>query len=185
MKRLQKSILAVLLFSFAIAIGILIFVALGIMAIPLSVQGFFRRRAWLREMRASGRVRSVPEIVQHETAGTLIVDQPSFGEIKYCWWTPDDIESLAPFEFPIASLRERFDALEGELDLDSLPFDRWVFDRYLNDESGTALLGAVRKGDKVADEIRQQRADLKLIETWSGLLAFEEVDSQDQVSPDA
>ena len=166
MKRFAQTIVAILFAPIGIALGILVFGTLGIMAIPLSVRGYFEHRQWLRRMECSGRTLLTDEISKRGGSGTLIVDQPGWGgKAKYCWWTPDDIESLAPV--PITSLAERFESLKSELNADSLPFDRWIYNIYLSPDDGTAYLVTSKRGDLVASQLRANMVDLKLVETWS------------------
>ena len=167
MKRVAQIAKALVLAPFGIAIGILVFGVLGIMAIPISISGYFEQRKWLREMRASGRTRTAEELAEGEKSGTLIVDNPGWaGKSKYCWWTPDDIESLAPMS--ITPFEERMESLKSEFGPDSLPLDRWVYDNYLSDTIGKAYLVAARGGDLVASKLQTQMIDSKLIRTWSG-----------------
>ena len=167
MKSVAKTLAAILLAPIGIALGMLVFGTLGIIAIPFSIRGHFEHRKWLHAMRSSGRTRTAAEILAGNESGTLIVDQPGWGgKAKYCWWTPDDIESLAPIE--ITPLKDRIEAMKSEITFDSLPLDRWIYDRYLSSANGTAYLVAIRRGDNVAALLQADLDDLRLIETWSG-----------------
>ena len=167
MKRLSKTIVTILMAPYAIVIGILVFGTLGVIAIPLSMRGRIEHRRWLRQMDRSGRTLTPIKIAELGGTGTLIVDQPGWGgKAKYCWWTPDDVESLAPV--PITSLTERFESLKSELNADSLPLDRWIYNTYLSRDGGSAYLVATKRGDLVASQLRADLVNLNLVETWSG-----------------
>ncbi|MGI9467967.1 MAG: hypothetical protein ACR2OA_12670 [Rubripirellula sp.] len=166
MNRFAQTVVTVLLAPFGLALGILVFGTLGIMVIPLSVRGYFEHRQWFQRMRCSGRTLASEEISGRGGSGTLIVDQPGWkGKAKYCWWTPDDVESLTPV--PITSLSERFESVKYELNADSLPLDRWIYNTYLSYGDGTAYLVTTKRGDLVASQLQADMIDLQLIETWS------------------
>jgi hypothetical protein len=166
MKRIAQTIVTMLLAPFGIAMCLLVFGVLGIIAIPLSVRSHFEHRRWLKQMRRSKRTLTPTEIVERGGSGTLIVDQPGWGgKAKYCWWTPDNIDSLAPL--PITPLADRIESLNSRLDADDLPLDRWIYDTYLSPDSGTAYLVTTKRGDLVASQLYADMVNLNLIETWS------------------
>lgn len=168
MKLVGQILMTVLVAPFAIAVGLLVFGTLGLASIPMSVRGHFEHRAWLREMYINGRTITPSGIVDHGQSGTVIVDQPGWGgKAKYCWWTPDDVEALAPVD--VTPLSDRKDALKFELrgDGTDLPLDSWVYEHYLSDESGTAYLVSTRNGDTLAENLTKKLAGLKIVETWT------------------
>ena len=78
MKRIAQTIVTILFAPFGIAMGILAFRTLGIMALPLSVRGYFEHHEWLEKMACAGRTLEPTEIAERG-GGTLIVDQPGWG----------------------------------------------------------------------------------------------------------
>ena len=166
MKRIGQILATVLLAPFGIAIGLLVFGVLGLISIPMSIRGHFEHRAWLREMHSEHRTITPSGIAERGQSGTLIVDQPGWGgKAKYCWWTPDDLDSLSPVQ--ITPLADRIESLESMLDADSLPLDRWIYDTYLSRVCGTAYLVTTKRGDLIATQLQTDMVNLKLIETWS------------------
>ena len=158
--------MTVLLAPFGIAIGLLVFCALGLISIPMSIRGHFEHRAWLRAMHSEHRTITPSGITDRGQSGTLIVDQPGWGaKAKYCWWTPDDLDSLSPVR--ITPLADRIESLKFKLDADSLPLDRWIYDTYLSRDSGMAYLVTTKRGDLVATQLQTDMVNLKIIETWS------------------
>lgn len=166
MNRIVETVKTVLLAPFFIAIGILVFGTLGIIAIPFSIRGGFQHRQWLRKMHATGRTLTPTEIAERGGTGTLIVDQPGWGgRAKYCWWTPDDVASRSPL--PLSPLSVRIEEMKTEVSSDALPFDRWVYHEYLATDSGTAFLVTAKHGDRKASMMQTDMINLQLIETWS------------------
>lgn len=166
MKRIAQTIVTILLAPFGVALGLLVFGVLGIIAIPLSVRGHFAHRRWLRTMHRSKRTLTPTGIAERGGSGTLIVDQPGWGgKAKYCWWTPDSLDLLTPI--PIRPLADRIESLKFQLDADDLSLDRWIYDRYLSRDTGTAYLVTTKRGDLVASQLQADMVNLNVIETWS------------------
>ena len=168
MRKTLQILTLIVLSPIWLPLGILVIIVLFVMAIPMSIRGYFEYRGWLRTMRSIGRVRTASEIIEHNESGTLIVDQPGWGgKHKYCWWTPDDVESVAPVD--VTPLADRIDALKFEIrgDGTDLPLDSWVFEQYLSDESGTAYLVSTRNGDNIAKNLTKKLSGLKIVETWT------------------
>ena len=163
MKRIAQTIVTILLAPFVIALGLLVFGVLGILAIPLSVRGHFEHRKWLRKMRSSARMLTPADISERGGAGTLIVDQPGWGgKAKYCWWTPDDIDSLSPVK--ITPLADRIESLKSKIDDDDLLLDRWIYSEYLSRDTGTAFLVTTQRGDLIASTLQAYLVDLQMVE---------------------
>lgn len=160
----------ILLAPFGIALGLLVFGVLGLIAIPLYVRGYFEHRDWLRKMRMSKRILTSTEIKDRGGSGTLIIDQPGWGgKTKYCWWTPDDIATLAPVR--ITPLTDRIESLKSRIDPDDLAFDRWIYNNYLSRSNGKAYLLTTRRGDLFASQLQTDMVKLTLIETWTAPVA--------------
>lgn len=168
MRKASQWFIAIILSPIWIPIGLLVFIILIGMTVPFVIRDRFEHRSWLREMRKRDRCRSRSELIEQNESGTLIVDQPRFGGAnKYCWWTKDDIGSLAPVK--ITPLADRIESLKFALrgDGTDLPLDGWIYVRYLADDTGTAFLVADRRGDLIAKQLTTELPHLKIVETWS------------------
>ena len=65
---------------------------------------------WKFSLWAQGRYLNWKLRPRNFKSGTLIVDSPTLGwNIKYCWWTPDDIYEKSPFKNPLIVSRESMD----------------------------------------------------------------------------
>ena len=170
MKHIGKTIVSILLAPFALVLGLLVFGTLGVMCIPMSIRGHFEHKAWLREMRTSNRTITPEQIAKRGGTGTLIVDKPDWGaKASYCWWTPDDLNSLSPVE--ITRLSERIESLQSKLEPDDLPLDRWIHENYLSHETGLAYLVTTTRGDVLASQMQDNMVNLEVVETWSAPVA--------------
>lgn len=160
-----------LAFVFVILIGIGIIVAI---ALPGTIA---RNREWGDSLRRQGRIGEPDPKSGRFRSGTLIVDSftPAKGVLR-CWWTPDDIRAISPFE---VTRHERFEDLVDEVmrnhpTISISPFDSWAYDRYTHPETGTAILLARKKGDRVAERLRRENPGLDRVVTWSALVARRE-----------
>jgi hypothetical protein len=106
--------------------------------------------------------------------GTLICDSPSFGwGVARLWWTPDDVLADAPA--PPEAREERSRALRGG-DYQWHAFDRWVSERYVSPETGTAYLcGVWHAGRATAEKLRARYPGVAVVESWSGGAGAEEL----------
>lgn len=168
MRRFLKFLTFLIGIPFGLLIGTFLAIAAFAIVVPMSIRERFQYRQWVQKMRSKGRVRDASAIVHNNESGTLIVDRPKWGEsLKHCWWTPDDVASLAPFD--IIPLSDRIDALRFEIQGDGfdLPLDRWIYEHYLSDDSGTAILVSTRNSDKIAECLTRKLPGLKIVETWT------------------
>ncbi len=159
----------ILFFFVLIGIGIIV-----VIAIPGTI---VRNLEWSESLRKQGRIGEPDPKSGQYRSGTLIVDSftPAKGVLR-CWWTPDDIRAISPFE---VHMHERFEdrldeVMRNHPNVPRSPFDSWVYDRYLHPETGTAILLATKKGDRCAERLRRDNPGLDKIVTWSALVARRE-----------
>jgi hypothetical protein len=170
MKQFQRTIVTVLFAPIGIVLFLLVFGVLALIAIPVLIVAQVEHRAWLRKLRNSERLLTPAEIAERGGSGTLIVDQPGWdGQAKYCWWTPDDVGLISPIE--ITPLVDRVESLQAKINQDDLPLDRWIYNKYLKLDTGTAYLVTTKLGDLVASRLHDGMPNLKRIETWSAPIA--------------
>jgi hypothetical protein len=117
----------------------LLFLLAAILAIPFAIVMVilhrFREHRFARRMRELGRFISWEELEPRLRSGdgTLVIEQAQKDGVRV-WWTEDDIVQQAPVELP------------AEQELDYLrfgtphPFVTWCFSRYLDSDTGQALL---------------------------------------------
>lgn len=155
---------------FGIVIGVFVFLVLAIMFLATVPQSIWRANRWRSKLRRDRRYRN-PEIRPDTiSGGTLIVDSPTVGwGITHCWWTPDDILNCSPT--PIPTEDDRHWHVRSDPDRLEFPFDRWVNEKYLCENAGTAILIGYRRGDALANRIAN-RNDIPIVKTWSGPIAF-------------
>lgn len=122
---------------------------------------------WRSKLRRQGRYRNRKmNLTETLGGGTLLVDSPTLGwNVKYCWWTPDDLRSLSPYVLPTDVDRENH--IHAQTDKLQLDFDEWCFEKYLSVDTGSAILLATRKGDKFAEKLMQNAPDVACVYTWS------------------
>lgn len=122
-----------------------------------------------RRMHQAGRFRHSSTLIGQ--GGTLIIDSPTFGwAIARLWWTPEDIMSLAPL--PPETEEERDRAMSTGRYLWH-PFDRWISQRYLCAQGGTAFLVGVWHAGRHRKKLQQRYPAMKFVESWSGGEAME------------
>jgi len=164
-------ILLFMIFVILIGIGIIV-----VIAMPGAIA---RNREWVDSLRRQGRIGEPDPKSARYRSGTLIVDSftPAKGVLR-CWWTPDAIRAISPVE---VLGYERFEDLVDEVmrnhpTITISPFDLWAYDRYLHPETGTAILLATKKGDRVAERLRRENPGLDMVVTWSALVAWQNRD---------
>ena len=168
MRRFFQIAMNIILAPIWILIAGVVLLALLVIYIPVMCSAFVAGRRWRRALRIAGRTQSPYALLRSQVSGTLILDCPSLGwNTTYCWWTPDDIQSLAPISMPTdEDRRNTFKSRDdGKL---SHPFDRWVYERYLAQETGTAILLSTRRGDRLATKLHFKFPSHKIIWSWSG-----------------
>ena len=97
-------------------------------------------KAFYNQMQLRGRVKDWKEIEPHVSIGrgTLLIEQGA-ETIKYdlpdrIWWTPEDILHLSPVRPPVLDDLDTFGFYHPH------PFVEWCFRRYIDPQSGTAVL---------------------------------------------
>jgi hypothetical protein len=108
-----------------------------------------------RSLREKGR-RGAPH-------GTLICESYTLGwPFARLWWTPD---SLTVSEPPRAS------ATEGDrIEQTSGPYEQWVFDTYVGEENGKALLVRAWIWKRTLNKLKVQLPEVPLFNLWSGAI---------------
>ena len=169
----------VLALPFWILIWTVIFTGTGIAFLIFTPRMLAENRKWKESLREQGRLDKLLTKSEKYRTGTLIVDSctPSWGT-QMCWWTPEEIRTLAPQDSAIyESFEDRFHDVEmrmKEVDGDKRAelarlFDHWLYARYLHPERGTAVLLASGKGDRFAERLSRDCPRLDVVFTWSGL----------------
>jgi hypothetical protein len=165
----MSPVILILFFFVLIGIGIIV-----VIAIPGTI---VRNLEWSESLRKQGRIGDPDSKSGRYRSGTLIVDSftPAKGVLR-CWWTPDDIRAISPFEVPgHERFEDRLDEVMRNHPIISISlFDLWVHDRYIHPETGTAILLATQKGDRCAERLRRENPGLDMIVTWSALVARRE-----------
>ena len=125
---------------------------------------------WRAQLRRKGRYKNPAIQKDRLNSGTLIVDSPTVGwAITQCWWTPENVGAISPE--PIPTDEDRKSHIAEKPERLELPFDRWVSKRYLDANAGTAILLALRRGEKTAATIVKRR-NIPIVKSWSGPIAF-------------
>ena len=170
MTQLIKTIQKLLILPIAIVVAMPVLLFLVCAIIVTFPRSMWFDYCWRTQLRRKGRYRNPTVRNDCLNSGTLIVDSPTVGgAITQCWWTPDDVVAISPELVPTdedrnSHIAEKPDRLE-------LPFDRWVSQRYLDANTGTATLLAFRQGEKTAATIALQR-NIPIVKSWSGPIAF-------------
>ena len=119
-----------------------------------------------------GRFRKSNAEIAELTNGTLIVDSPTIGwGLLQCWWTPDNLRAITPHQIPDED--DRKNHIQNEPENLEMPFDKWVHDKYLHPDTGTAILLSARRGDRVATKWTKLNPELDVVNSWSGPLAWQ------------
>jgi hypothetical protein len=130
----------------------------------------YARYRWKQKLRQQARLISKESILANATPGTLIVDAASFNSgTTHCWWTAENVLELAPMKR--LSFEELCEHCKPE-DLPVDPYSEWCYEQYLHEEQGRALLVATGRARREAQQLLQQRPDLKIVCTSSGLARF-------------
>ena len=130
---------------------------------------------WMRYvMFKRGRYLSLRQLRDHSRAahGTIIYDWAScnLGYVRV-WWTEEDVEADAPVPPPPD---DRFnDACQP---FAWHEFDRWLSERYLDEERGTAKLVGILGGRNDPSGLRARFPGCKLVCSFSGGKALEEIE---------
>jgi hypothetical protein len=123
-----------------------------------------------RRMRRAGRYLHPRTLAS--LGGTILSDSPSFSwAIGRLWWTPDDVLALAPT--PPETREERSRALRAGHYVWH-PFDRWVWERYLSPETGTAFLFGIWHPGRLLKKVRRRYPQIAIVQSWSGGRDLEE-----------
>ena len=173
MRRLFRTAMNLIFAPVSLVIAGLLLLAFLVIYPPVLCASLLEYRRWYRKLRIAGRTRSPAALLGSNQCGTLIVDNPSLGcNTTYCWWTPDDLESLSPN--PIPTDDDRNNTIKSKSDGKlSHPFDRWVYERYLALETGTAILLSTRRGHKIEAKLHSRSPTYKVVTSWSGPCEFE------------
>lgn len=134
---------------------------------------FFRkmaeRKRWLNQLRNQNRAIAAAALLSAHDSGTLIVNRTTADFSKAnCWWTPDDILTIAPCEMPDDKERRELQSSDSEVH----DFDLWCFQRYLSTESGSAMLILpVYNGARMASILKTRKPNMKLVLSWSAFVS--------------
>lgn len=99
--------------------------------------------------------------------GTIIIDTPSPGlGLAYVWWTEDDIVAVSPVTPP----NDKYYRPDRETRRmpEWHPFDRWVFEHYLDWQNGKAYRIGIWDVRPSVEKIRKRFPSRNVIRTWSG-----------------
>jgi hypothetical protein len=159
-----------LMFPIAIIVAMPVVLFLLCLIIVTYPRSLWSDHCWREQLRRKGRYKNPAIQNDRLNSGTLIVDSPTVGwAITHCWWTPEDVGAISPE--PIPTDEERKSHIANKPERLELPFDRWVSKRYLDANAGTAILLALRRGDKTAAKIAQRR-NIPIVKSWSGPISF-------------
>jgi hypothetical protein len=133
---------------------LLLAAAVTVVVGPFVVVGqWLYERSLVRRLRRRGRYLPWSEVAANLESGrgSLILDQLNKSPARV-WWTPEDIEGLAPAPPPV------------DVDLDYItggehPFARWCHERYLRLNEGSAFLTSADELSRepfVADHLSQE-----------------------------
>lgn len=166
MRRIRDILIATMLAPIWVPLLALVACVLVVMCVPVWFQSRRLHLRWKRKLAVAGRVADVKSLIGVSLQGTIIVDNPTIGcNTTMCWWTSENVEAAAPVPVPTDEDRRRF-----ILDAKSLehPFDRWCYDTFLSEKTGTARLVTTRRGDQLGRRLQGDSPNAKLVYTWSG-----------------
>ncbi len=127
------------------------------------------RKRWLDKLRDQNRAIAAAVLLSAHDAGTLIVNRttPDFTKSN-CWWTPDDILTIAPCDMPDDNERRKLQSSDSK----AHDFDLWCFQKYLSIDSGSAvLILPVYNGARMASILKLRKPNIKLVLSWSALVS--------------
>ncbi len=157
-----------------VLLGILLVLAtpVAVLLAIVAIQHYWlQERAFRALLQRKGRyvhprLRKIPD---DRLAGTIVVDHAAFNHsrVRY-WWVAEDVTTLAPC--PPAPAGFFLPSSHAALD----PFTRWVFNRFISAESGTAqLVSSEVEKQTSADAIRARFPGCKVVWTYSGAWYWE------------
>jgi hypothetical protein len=119
-----------------VLVGTAVLTGVTLLALPFLVS-----IDWWRRLRFASRMRRQGRFIQWSALeprlqvgeGTLIVEQAQKAGIRV-WWVHDDVLRTAPIQPPLENHLNYFPLTEPH------PFFSWCFERYLNPDSGQAIL---------------------------------------------
>ncbi len=156
----------ILLAAIAVVVGLPVLAFVAIVMLVHLPGGLWHNYRWKSKLRRNGRYRNRSLDVSRINHGTLIVDSPTLGSgLRQCWWTPDDILATCPCSIP--SCEDRTRHMKSRPDTLQLPFDAWCYQRYLHEDSGSAILLATRRGHQCAEKITNRSAKVGRVDSWS------------------
>jgi hypothetical protein len=166
LKAALTTIGSILFLPFAVFIVVAVVLFLIVTFFALTPRTAWDNYKWRARFKRLGRYKN-PDVHPHLlSGGTLIVHSPARGwALTQCWWTPDDIASISPVSIPNdddrgAHARSNTDKLE-------MPFDAWVYQRYLNTDDGSPTLLAYRRGDRYPQRLLTLKPNFGCVESWS------------------
>ncbi len=116
-------------------------------------------------MKAAGRLGSLDAL---KSGGTIIHDLPTMSwGVSRLWWTPDDVMREAPVP-PPTSEEASHSLPPWSDDFRWHAFDRWVWERYLNPENGTAMLLQSWRVGKLLKQVRKRFPTCPIVVSFSG-----------------
>lgn len=165
MQRTRNVLVAIVFALLWLPLLAIVGLILILMGIPVAIQGYLLHRRWKRKLASSRRLANISVLASATTSGTLIVDRPAIGwNTTYLWWTPNNVSAETEVPIPTDDGRKQFIVESGKLEH---PFDRWCYDRFLSTETGTGLLISTRRGEQLAERLKNDAPDAKVIYTWS------------------
>ena len=175
-RRLFEIVTALLFLPFAL-IAIIFFFSLVLLVLaPMLV---IENYQWKKKLKRQGRYKNKDFSLDQSNEGTLIVDSPTLGwKVKHCWWTPDDIRELSPFPLATPADHER-DLQSKSKPRTNCEFERWLYDTYLSNETGSAILLRTRNCERFAEQLSFKVPSLSVMHTWSG---FQDIDGVNETS---
>ena len=130
---------------------------------------FLQEWSLRRHLRRAGRLIPPAErAALSSRGGTILLDHAAFNHNRTrLWWTPDDVLALAPEAPPASYLGGIF--AENPLKNYIWPtFDRWVWERYVNPDSGAAALISSSLKWRTRDSLARYFPGCKVVVTYSG-----------------
>jgi hypothetical protein len=135
------------------------------------IQNVLTKRKFQQQMRATGRFITCEELVSSLEAGqgTLIEESLGAGPIRI-WYTQEDVLARGQ---PICTDEELLGVLSHKL---CHVFNAWCLRRYLDPESGIALLTDIRPKQARAGRIPKELSDMQRLRLVRPLGPFSEID---------
>jgi len=144
---------------------------------PITIPAFFLimgiEHYWLADHFFRRAMRSADRFLPRSTrpaAGTILIDTAAPNHIRtHVWWTQDDIPSISPIPVPAWHLDGVTAYPEQEsTEFDYPPFQRWLWNTYLNRDNGSAKLVECRLKPLSIAHMKSRSPTCKVIRSYSG-----------------